>query len=169
MGRGGNVCVLCVKALRRAKPFCWTGELECSAALGMEGGAGAVLVWRLPCGTAAWWGHWCGTTTPQQPQPGGIVVTHQTLTQLSFRLQGRYSWCFQISLLFIVRNHKALLTLFREVEMEKGGLFTVPVTANKHPGIIRVASACPKLKTHKKCRFMLLSACPFPANLWFRS
>lgn len=127
------------------------------------------LVWRLPCGTAAWWGHWCGTTTPQQPQPGGIVVTHQTSTQLSFRLQGRYSWCFQISLLFIVRNHKALLTLFREVEMEKGGLFTVPVTANKHPGIIRVASACPKLKTHKKCRFMLLSACPFPANLWFRS
>lgn len=65
----------------------------------------------------------------------------------------------------MVRNYKALLTLSREVGMETGGLLTVPVSAYKHPGTISAASACPKLKTHKKCRFRLLSACPFPANL----
>lgn len=153
------------------------GERSPSVSGGSWGTVGLCLEWRevlglswcggSPVAPAAWQGHWCGTT--QQLPPAVIVLTRQTSTKLSFSLQGRHSWCFWISFLFIVRAHKALLTQFREVGMEKGGLLTARVTANKHPGTIRAASACPKLKSHKKCRFMLLAACPFPANLGFRS
>lgn len=119
--------------------------LEWMEVLGLSWCGGDPVAPVLCTSPAAWWGHWCGAI--QQLPPGVIVVIHQTSTKLSFRLQGRHGRCFWISFLFMVRNHKVFLTLSREVGTEKGGLLTAPVTANKHPGTIRFASACPKLKT----------------------
>lgn len=83
MGRKENVCVLCVKALRRMKPFCLRGELgPCSAVfgwrevLGVPGAQGA-LVAPAPVALAAVPQHWY--------PPGVIMVTHQTWTALGCR------------------------------------------------------------------------------------
>lgn len=97
MGRRGSVCVLCVKALREwslsvqggiwgAVQLCWDG--------GRCWGSPGVL-W--PC--CMLWYH-------PAAAPRGIVGTHQTWAKLSFRLQGRHSWCFWTCFLFIVMNHK---------------------------------------------------------------
>lgn len=45
-----------------------------------------------------------------------------------------------------------------EAGMQKRDLFAAAVTEHKHSGTKQAASVFPKLRTHKKCRFMLVSA-----------
>lgn len=170
MGRSVNVFPPYVKMFR--SPSVWGGRCALSRYLWWQiEMLGFPWCGGYPCGTccymsvpAVWEWHWHGIT--QQLLPGVMVGTHQTLTTLSFRLQGRYSRYFWTSQLFMVRSHKTLLTLSRAAGTEKRDLLAAPVTAYKHPGTKHAASAWPELRTHKKCRLMLVSACPFPVNSW---
>lgn len=75
------MCVLCVKALRRTKPFCFRWELgHCSAVFGMEGGVGPFLVWRLTSGSCCMagtlvWHHPAAATSSDRADPSDFNKT----------------------------------------------------------------------------------------------